>query len=163
MLNVYPVDESYRDCFLKKLDNEQVSESESDVYSRYDINLEEKAKQDASIIKNIILEANAIHSAIMDLEKKYDTLLDKIEKSKCNLKIMLETNSIYSIKTPYLEVKISRNPPSSNVYRETDIPNEYINETIVRTINKKQILDDLKQGVIIPGVELQHKTRLDIK
>jgi len=163
MLNVFPVDESYRDCFMKKLDESKISEAESEVYSRYDINIEEKAKQDASIIRNMMVEAEAIALAIVDIESRHENLMNKIDKAKYDLKAMLEINSINSIKTPYIEVKISKNPHSTNVYSEADIPHEYIKETLVKTINKKQILDDLKQGVIIPGCELQQKTRIDIK
>lgn len=163
MLNIFPIDESYCQSFLKVINNEELTKTESEAYSRYNINEEEKAKQDASIIKNMIFEAQSLNQAVMGIEKRYDELMDKIDNAKNDLKILLENNHIDSVKTPYLEIKISKNPHSTFIRNEMDIPVEYIKETIVKTINKKQILDDLKHGVIIPGVELQQKTRIDIK
>jgi len=163
VLNIYPTDEVYCKSFIRKASNQELSETESEDYSRYDLNLEEKAKQDASIIKNMIAEANAVKEAAKDINEKYDALVTRIEKAKIDLKAMLESNSINSLKTPYLEINIYKNPHCTNIYSEIEIPTEYIKETIVRTINKKQILEDLKQGVIIPGAEIQQKTRLEIK
>lgn len=163
MLNIYPVDDIYRNSFLKKMGNEDLSEEEIGIYNNYDVDVQEKAKQDAAIIKNLALEAEATKIAIKEIEDKYENLLNQIERAKANLKQLLELNQIDNIKTPLFNIRIVKNPGATYIYNEVDIPQEYVKETVVRTLDKKHILEDLKCGVIIPGAELKQNTRIDIK
>lgn len=42
------------------------------------------------------------------------------------------------------------------------IPKRYQTEKITKSLDRKALLEDLKQGKVIPGVFLKHGTRLNI-
>jgi hypothetical protein len=56
---------------------------------------------------------------------------------------------------------IGKNPSSVNIDDENIIPDQYIVYT--KSVAKKAILDDIKQGVIIPGVSLKQTESLRIR
>ena len=51
-------------------------------------------------------------------------------------------------------IKISTSSGAVDVIEENDIPNEYFIEVITKKLDKKRILQDLKEGTRIPGVRL---------
>ena len=55
-------------------------------------------------------------------------------------------------------IKVSESAGAVDVIEETDIPNEYFIEVITKKLDKKRILQELKQGARIPGVRLVTNT-----
>ncbi len=162
-MQVYPVDDFYNYAVEKKLNGEKLNEYEQEKIAKFEVLVEKKAINDAAIIKNLSAEREAISNAISDLEKKLISLDSKIEKIQYDLKTMLEINDIKKIKTPFYDIIIALNNPSTNIYDESLIPMDYVKQTVVQKIDKIRILKDLKEGILIPGVDIQQRTRLDIK
>ena len=55
-------------------------------------------------------------------------------------------------------IKVSESAGAVDVIEETDIPNEYFIEVITKKLDKKRILQELKEGARIPGVRLVTNT-----
>ena len=70
---------------------------------------------------------------------------------------------IDKVKTPLFTVALQNNPPSVNVIDEKLIPNDYRKTVTTTSISKKDLLEDLKQGLIIDGVELKQIKSLRIR
>ena len=51
-------------------------------------------------------------------------------------------------------IKVSQSAGAVDVIEESDIPDEYFIEVITKKLDKKRILQDLKEGTRIPGVRL---------
>ena len=51
-------------------------------------------------------------------------------------------------------IKVSQSAGAVDVIEENDIPNEYFIEVITKKLDKKRILQELKDGASIPGVRL---------
>ena len=51
-------------------------------------------------------------------------------------------------------IKVSKSAGAVDVIEESDIPDEYFIEVITKKLDKKRILQDLKEGTRIPGVRL---------
>ena len=51
-------------------------------------------------------------------------------------------------------IKVSQSAGAVDVIEENDIPNEYFIEVITKKLDKKRILQELKDGTRIPGVRL---------
>ena len=51
-------------------------------------------------------------------------------------------------------IKISKSAGAVDIISEEDIPNEYFVEVITKKLDKKRILQELKDGARIPGVRL---------
>ena len=57
----------------------------------------------------------------------------------------------YSVFNP---IKVSQSAGAVDVIEESDIPDEYFVEVITKKLDKKRILQELKDGARIPGVRL---------
>jgi hypothetical protein len=60
-------------------------------------------------------------------------------------------------------VRRQSNPPKVKIVDEKLIPETYKSITTTVNISKRDILDDLKEGKNIPGVDLERTERLVIK
>ena len=55
-------------------------------------------------------------------------------------------------------IKVSKSAGAVDVIEESDIPDEYFIEVITKKLDKKRILQELKEGARIPGVRLVTNT-----
>jgi hypothetical protein len=163
MINLYPLDETYSKIIDKKINGETLNNFEISNDSYFNEHIDRKAIEYASMIKNLEAEQNAINDAIKILDTKYFTMSKRIERLRYDLKQLLDINDIRKIKTPFFDITISLNNPGTIINDESLIPDDYIKETISKRIDKIKLLKDLKQGVLIPGAQIEQKTRLEIK
>lgn len=123
--------------------------------------IEEKAQNYAVIMKNLEAEAAALEKE----EKRLAARKSSLKNRNKILKDYLE-NSMISIgktkfKTNLFSFNIGKNPSSINIDDENLIPDQYIVYT--KSLAKRAMLDDIKKGVIIPGVSLKQTESLKIK
>ena len=97
---------------------------------------------------------------MQDLKKSKE---NKVENLKKYTKECLEEADIKKISTSLGNISLRKLPGSVEVLQEESIPEEYKKEVITITIDKKAILAELKEGVVIPGVTLKTGTSLTIK
>lgn len=111
----------------------------------------------------------ALAKSMKDAEEKINArrkkLEDRIENIKSYIKYNMDRLQIHRISSPYLNIQIKNNPPSVRVNNEDQIPSEYMVQPEPQPMrpDKRKILEDLKEGVVIEGVELVKTTRLEIK
>jgi len=55
-------------------------------------------------------------------------------------------------------IKVSQSAGAVDIIEESDIPDEYFVEVITKKLDKKRILQELKEGTRIPGVRLVTNT-----
>ena len=125
--------------------------------------VEEKSIAIASFIKNIEAEYIAIEKAkraMLERQKKHKK---KIEDLKAYLLSNMERMGINKITCPHFEIKLKKCPPSVNVMDEDILPEEYKRTKTEVTIDKEKILQEIKEGVIIPGVSMKQNLRIEIK
>ena len=116
MINIYPVDDFYCNLMNKKFTGEELTDYESSKLNEFEMDYEKKAINDASIIKNMLFERDAIAKAISSMEDKMISIDKKIEKLQEDLKNHLLLNDIKKIKTPFYDITICLNNPSTNIY-----------------------------------------------
>jgi hypothetical protein len=73
---------------------------------------------------------------------------------------LLGTDEVHGLE---YSVKVQKNPPKVNILDEAKIPGEFIVTETKTSINKREILDAMKDGRDVPGCEIQRTTRLAIK
>lgn len=162
-MNIYPLDEIYDQIIEKKYIGLPLNNFEISNDNYFNENIDKKSIHYASKIKNLEAEQQAIVEAIKILEKKDFIIEEKIQKLRDELKYLLDTNDLKKIKTPFFDITLCLNNPGTNINDPSLIPDEYIIETVSKRIDRSKILKDLKQGVLIPGAELEQKTRVEIK
>jgi len=111
----------------------------------------------------------ALAKSMKDAEEKINArrkkLEDRIENIKSYIKHNMDRLQIHRISSPYLNIQIKNNPPSVRINNEDQIPSEYMVQPEPQPMrpDKRKMLEDLKEGVVIEGVELVKTTRLEIK
>ena len=97
---------------------------------------------------------------MQDLKKSKE---NKVENLKKYTKECLEEADIKKLSTSLGNISLRKLPGSVEVLEEDSILKEYKKEVITITIDKKAILADLKEGIVINGVTLKTGTSLSIK
>ncbi|WP_160684402.1 siphovirus Gp157 family protein [Clostridium sp. C2-6-12] len=123
--------------------------------------IEEKAQNYAVIMKNLEAEADALEKEEKRLAARKSSLKNRNKILKDNLENSMKAIGKTKFKTNLFSFNICKNPSSVNIDDENLIPDQYIVYT--KSVAKKAILDDIKQGVIIPGVSLKQTESLKIR
>lgn len=112
---------------------------------------------------NIDGNIDAIDTEITRLRKRKEVNDHLKERLKAYLKDCMEKAGLSKLDTGIMVVSVQKNPPSVSIVDEKEIPVEYELLTIVKTIDKKHLLEDLKAGKAISGVELKQGSHLRIR
>ena len=111
---------------------------------------------------------DGIYWLYKESEKEITLFEEQIKKLKTHTTVMKKAQERLKslIRGTYAEVnqlprhsafnpiKVSQSAGAVDVIEETDIPDEYFVEVITRKLDKKRILQELKDGARIPGVRL---------
>lgn len=161
-MKLYEVVDDYLE--ILSLEEDEVTQEQLEVLK---VAIEEEIKSKSGniikVVKNIESEINTIEEEVKRLNElkksKVKTLDNLKEYTKYNL-LRLGTSKIT---TPFGNISVGNNPPSVNVLDENAIPEKFIKEKVVKTLDKKYIKEELKNGIEIPGCELNYTKRLIIK
>lgn len=124
--------------------------------------LEDKADGYVAVIKTLEGDNKAIDDEIKRLQQRKTTNKNGIDRLKKSLKEAMETTGKTKFKTALNSYTIANNPPSKDVVDEKLIPKDYWVSQAPK-INSKLLLDDLKAGKEIPGVELKRTQSLRVR
>ena len=115
------------------------------------------------VVRNLEADIEVIKTEIKRLQDLKKLKENKIENLKKYTKESLEEADIKKLSTSLGNISIRKLPGSVEVLEEDSIPAEYKKEVVTVTVDKKSILADLKEGVVVPGVTLKTGTSLTIK
>ena len=163
MFQLYKIANSYQQFFNLIDTNEEINSDCKEFLDSLSDDLKEKAINLGSLIINLESEEKAIEDAISEMKNRQFKLIKKIDWLKNYLKENLERCEIKEIKSPYFDIKIKFNPISVIVENESIVPSEYFKEVVMRRLDKQTISQELKNNIMILGVFLEKRTRLEIK
>ena len=123
--------------------------------------IEEKAVGYAKVIKNIEGQVLAIKEEEKRLAERRRSLESNIKRLKENLELSMLDTGKKKIKTNLFTFNIQKNPPSVKILDEEAIPDDYLVEQKPK-IDRKAILNDLKNGVEVEGAEIKQGESLRI-
>ena len=116
-----------------------------------------------AVVRNLESNIDAIDIEIKRLQELKRKKQNNITRLKEYTKECMELRGVKKLETSLGNISIRKTPPSVNVVDENLIPLEYIETKQVMSIDKKLILSDLKDGLVIPGAEIKQGTSLTIK
>lgn len=164
MIDIYPVKEDFIHDFEYTEDGQYPAASLLTMPLVDGAELRDRCINYAAQAKN--LEAEAV-----ELKKAADAIYERmarVKKKSENIEHIIHSvmqfvglNEISS--SPYFKIKVKKNPAALDIFNPNDIPPEYKTEEVQIVIDRKQIKEDLKLGLWIPGASLESKTRLEIK
>lgn len=123
--------------------------------------LEIKAENTAVFIKNSNNDENGIDSEIANLQKRKRAIRKKREHAEVLLKEMILNLGKKKIESSRVEVKMTNR--NQLEYDESEIPQGWYREKVVRELDKQLIKEAVRQGEIIPGVAEVKRHYIKIK
>ncbi|MVX58192.1 hypothetical protein E5983_00695 [Streptococcus danieliae] len=161
-MNLYELAEQYK--FLYDFD---FSEEEEDLWMAQlevlDDAIELKADNIARLILDIegMMEARKKEMERLKMANRIDE--NKIKRLKSYLQDAMERSDKRKFKTELFSFNIRKNAPSLLVESEENIPDEYFKEKTEIKLDKRELLADVKEGLIVDGVSLQRTESLVIR
>jgi len=124
--------------------------------------LEDKADGYVAVIKSLETDNNAIDEEIKRLRQRKTSNQNGIKRLKETLQQVMEETGKEKFRTALNSYSIANNPPSLDVQDDSLIPKEYW-VSQAPTLNKKDLLKDIKAGTAIKGVELKQTRSLRVR
>lgn len=127
--------------------------------------LREKATNIAFLIQNYEATAEAIENAEKRMAERRKAIENRVKSIKQYVLRNMQANGITKIECPEFVIGIRNNPPSVVIDDEDAIPMAYLRqpEPPAPKPDKKAILADIKQGVVIDGCHVEQTQSLVIR
>lgn len=124
--------------------------------------LNTKVENTAYVIKSLENNIDSIDSEIKRLTAMKSTQRNNITRLKTYIQESMETIGEDKIKGELITVSIQNNPQSVNVINDKLISDSFYIEQ-PKKLDKRSLLQELKNGTVIAGAELQQTRSLRIK
>lgn len=134
----------------------------ADTMESLQFELHDKAENYAKVIKTIEVEVDGIEKEIARLSGMKSARTSKIEYLKKSVEEAMILADDKKFKTDLFSFNVQKNAPSLNISDEAVIPSEYY---ILQDpkLDRKRLLDSVKDGVQIDGVNIKQTESLRIK
>lgn len=124
--------------------------------------LEDKVEHTAKFIRCLESDMEALKAEEKRLADKRKVLENKVSSIKEYLQNEMEFAGLDKVKRATVTVSIQQNPPSVLVMDESLIPSKYM-VPVPPKLDKKAVIQDLKEGEEVPGCEIQQTRSIRIK
>lgn len=160
-MNLFELTENYVKFFTMLEEADEITEELEEMANNLNIAIEEKSDNYVKMIKNLDADVEAFKNQEKIFNKKRKTAENKIAWLKKNLQSSMEQTGRKKVKTELFTISIQKNTPALDITSEDNIGDEYYK--VERTLNKKDLLKDIKEGLIIDGVGIKQSESLRIR
>lgn len=160
-MNLFELTENYVKFFTMLEEADEITEELEEMANNLNIAIEEKSDNYVKMIKNLDADVEAYKNQEKIFNKKRKTAENKISWLKKNLQASMEQTGRKKVETELFTISIQKNKPALDITSEDNIGDEYYK--IERTLNKKDLLKDIKEGLIIDGVGIKQTESLRIR
>ena len=160
-MNLFELTENYVKFFTMFEEADEITEELEEMANNLNIAIEEKSDNYVKMIKNLDADVEAFKNVEKQFNKKRKTAENKIAWLKKNLQASMEQTGRKKVETELFTISIQKNTPSLDITSEENIGDEYYK--VERTLNKRDLLNDIKEGLIIDGVGIKQTESLRIR
>lgn len=165
---LYDLTAQYRELQLIAEDPSMDAETLKDTLEGIEGAFEEKAKGVASVVRNLIADADAIEEAATQMKKRAERLKSTAAGLKAYLLVNMLACQRPKIASPYFTISVVKNPPYADITDAAAVPDIFKiqPETPPKAIDKVALLNALKaldEGQTIAGAKLGQNRRVEIK
>ena len=160
MANLYELTSDLREISeIEDIDTEQVEQIKAVIKAEID----KKSSGIVALVRNLEGDVDTIKAEIDRLNNLKKVKENRINNIKNYTKECLEEAGIKKVSTSLGNISIRKTPGAVEILDEDLIPTEYKSQVVTVKVDKKAILAELKEGVVIQGVNLKTGTSLTIK
>lgn len=160
-MNLFELTENYVKFFTEFENADEITEEMQEMANNLNVEIEEKCDNYAKMIKNLEADVEAFKNQEKIFNEKRKTAENKVKWLKQNLQASMEQTGRKKVKTNLFSFNIQKNAPSLEITNENNIDDSYY--VIERKLNKKELLKDIKEGLIIDGVGIKQTESLRIR
>ncbi|HHV8711781.1 TPA: siphovirus Gp157 family protein [Staphylococcus aureus] len=159
MANLYELSEAFKELSNQdELDQTSLKDTLDSIQAEMNVKVDNIVNWRRETLGDIDVIDKEV-KRLQNLKKQKQNLTDRLRDY---LKEMLETQEVDSYRTATNHIYKRKNGASKNIIDEKLIPKDYWLSQAPK-LNSKQLIDDLKAGKDIPGVELKVTESLVIK
>ncbi|BAH07965.1 siphovirus Gp157 family protein [Clostridium kluyveri] len=162
MSKLYEISERYKNIQVlldnPELPNEEIKKALDNIGEEFDT----KAENVAKVISSMNSDADGIKKEIERLQERKRVVENRVKGLKTYIYEQMQSTGKKKIKGILFTLAIQKNAPSVNVINEDVVPEQYKVPQPYK-LDKKAILEALKQDIKIDGVEIKQGTSLRIR
>ena len=159
-MNLFELTENYVKFFTEFESADEVTEEMQEMADNLNVEIEEKCDNYAKMIRNLEADVEAFKNQEKIFNEKRKSAENKVKWLKQNLQASMELQNRKKVKTDLFSFNIQKNAPSLEITNENNIDVYYV---IERKLNKRELLNDIKEGLIVDGVEFNQTESLRIR
>lgn len=133
-----------------------------DTLESVDEAIEDKVENYGKVIKSVEAGIEGLKAEEKRLAERRKFMENSVKRMKENVEQSMISTGKTKIKGPLFTFSIQKNPPSVEVIEERHIPQGFWIPQEPK-LNKKELLEELKLGHEVPGVELKQSESLRIR
>lgn len=160
-MNLFELTENYVKFFTEFENADEITEEMQEMADNLNVEIEEKCDNYAKMIRNLEADVEAFKNQEKIFNEKRKSGENKISWLKKNLQSSMEQTGRKKVETELFTISIQKNKPALDITSEDNIGDEYYK--VERTLNKKDLLNDIKEGLIIDGVGIKQTESLRIR
>lgn len=160
-MNLFELTENYVKFFTEFENADEITDEMQEMANNLNVEIEEKCDNYAKMIKNLEADVEAYKNQEKIFNEKRKSAENKVKWLKQNLQASMELQGRKKVKTDLFSFNIQKNAPSLEIRDENNIDDSYY--VIERKLNKRELLNDIKEGLIVDGVELKQSESLRIR
>lgn len=160
-MNLFELTENYVKFFTEFENVDEVTEEMQEMADNLSVEIEEKCDNYGKMIRNLEADVEAFKNQEKIFNEKRKSAENKVKWLKQNLQASMELQGRKKVKTDLFSFNIQKNTPSLEIRDEKNIDDSYYR--VERILNKRELLNDIKEGLIVDGVELKQTESLRIR
>lgn len=160
-MNLFELTENYVKFFTEFENADEVTEEMQEMADNLNVEIEEKCDNYGKMIRNLEADVEAFKNQEKIFNGKRKSAENKVKWLKQNLQASMELQGRKKVKTDLFNFNIQKNAPSLEITDEKNIDDSYYR--IERILNKRELLNDIKEGLIVDGVEIKQTESLRIR
>lgn len=144
--------------FESMLDDPEIDEARMlEAIDVMDMALKEKATGIVMVVQNLEATATAMKDAEQRMADRRRVIENRVKSIKTYVLLNMQAAGINKIECPEFKISVRNNPPKIVITDEAAIPLAYLRqpEPPAPMPDKKAILADIKQGVVIDGCHME--------
>lgn len=160
-MKLYELSNKYNELIAYMEETDQLDELK-DTLDSIEYAFDSKVESIAKLIKAKDAERQAIEDEIKRLKARADKIGKETDWLTNYIQTEMEHTGRDKVKSALFNISLNLNPPAVNVIDESVIPSKLFTVKVTRNLDKRGIMERLKNGEKIPGVELIQRKHLKI-
>lgn len=164
-MNLFDIAAAYRQMADTLADLDLDDQTIADTLEGESGALEVKATNVAAVCRNLEASAAAIKEAEQQMKARRTAIENRAARLRRYLLDGMRLAGISKIESPHFAISVRKNPPAVDVFEPGLVPADYMKDPPPPPpeIDRKLVMQALKEGFDVPGCRLTQGERVEIK